>query len=174
MLVRMARELLRSGHSRQELLVALKTDIDARREEMAFELSAKKNWLDWLALGLMWGGLGIATLATGGLMLGDFLGLSNDAIVWLSWQVGGGYLAGIIGAPIAVTRSGKRSVVPGVRWLKFWKSRIGKAFFDVGGFRLKRVLGEHVAHRPTEMAIGIAAGRLYLSLIHISEPTRPY
>ena len=161
MLVRMARELLRSGHSQQELLVALKTDIDARREEMAFELSTKKNWLDWLSLGLMWGGLGIATLATGGLMLGGFLGLSTDAIVWLSWQVGGGSLAGIIGAPIAVMRSGKRSVVPGVRWLKFWKSRIGKAFFDVGGFRLKRVLNEHVAHHPTEMTIRITAGRLY-------------
>jgi len=161
MLVRMARELLRSGHSQQELLVALKTDIDARREEMAFELSTKKNWLDWLSLGLMWGGLGMTTLATGGLMLGDFLGLSTDAIVWLSWQVGGGSLAGTIGAPIAVTQSGKRSVVPGVRSLKFWKSRIGKAFFDVGGFRLKRVLNEHVAHRPTKMTIGIAAGRLY-------------
>ena len=161
MLVRMARELLRTGHSHQELLVALKTDIDARREEMAFELSAKKTWVDWVALGLMWGGLGVATLATGGLMLENFLGLSTSANIVLSLAVGGGSLAGIIGAPIAVTRSGKRSGVPGVRWLKFWKGRIGKAFFRAAGFRLKRVVSESIAHRPTEMAIGIAAGRLY-------------
>ena len=37
------------------------------------------------------------------------------------------------------------------------------------GFRLKRVLGEHVAHRPTEMAIGIAAGRLYDELPNMKE-----
>ena len=56
---------------------------------------------------------------------------------------------------------GKRSRVPGTNWLKFWRSRFGRAVFEIAGFRLKRVVGESVAHRPTEMAIGIAADRLY-------------
>ena len=161
MLIRMARELMRRGHSHQELLLALKTDIDARREEMAFELSAKKTWVDWVGLGLMIGGTAVATVSTGAVMLLD---LSFQAVFAMGLGLSFGGLAAIIGAPIAVTRSGKRSRVPGTLWLKFWKSRIGKALFKVAGFRLKRVAGESMAHRPTEMAIGMAADRLYDAL----------
>ncbi|MEE2898829.1 MAG: hypothetical protein VX815_10230, partial [Gemmatimonadota bacterium] len=161
MLVRMARELLRTGHSHQELLSALKTDIEARREEMAFELKAKKTWVDRVGLGLMIGGIGAAAIGTGAMV---FLDLGIGTMTQAGYLVGLGSLAGMISAPIAVTRSGKRRGVPGVRWLKFWKSAIGEGVFKLAGFRLKRVVSENVAHRPTEMAIGMAADRLFEAL----------
>mgnify|MGYP006944229906 CR=1 FL=1 len=46
----------------------------------------------------------------------------------------------------------------GERWLRFFKGRLGKAFFKTGGLKLKRVApAVSGVHRPTEVAIGLAA-----------------
>ncbi len=102
-----------------------------------------------------------AAIGTGAIV---FLDLGIGAMTLAGYLVGLGSLAGMISAPIAVTRSGKRRGVPGVRWLKFWKSAIGEGVFKLAGFRLKRVVSENAAHRPTEMAIGMAADRVFEAL----------
>jgi hypothetical protein len=53
----------------------------------------------------------------------------------------------------------------GERWLRFWKSKLGKLFFKLGGVALKRVAtAVSGVHRPTEIVIGLAADRLYEEL----------
>ena len=53
----------------------------------------------------------------------------------------------------------------GERWLRFWKGRIGKGFFKLGGLKLKRVAPAVAGvHRPTEVVIGLAADRLFEEL----------
>lgn len=157
----MARELLRSGYSRQELLLALKNDLDARREEIAYDFAAPMTWIDRLGIGLLAGGMAAAVLGTGAMM---FVEMSFQVMQVVGSGLGLGILATLVGGPLTATRLGKRRSVPGARWLKFWGSRLGKAIFELAGIRLKRVASESSAHRPTEMAIGMAADRLFDAL----------
>ena len=61
-------------------------------------------------------------------------------------------------------RARARGDIMGERWLRFWKSRIGKTFFKIGGLRLKRVAAAAGVHRSTEIVLGLAADRLYAEL----------
>ena len=68
--------------------------------------------------------------------------------------------AGLVGG----VRHQIRSAVPGEGWFKFWKSRVGRWLFKLAGVRLGRVQNSGDPYRPTEMAIGMAADRLYEEL----------
>ena len=157
MLVRMVRELLRSGHGRDELLTALEADIQARREELASQLAAKPAWYDRLAIRTTYGGVTVATMATGAMFVVDSFGGTVAAGVTLA--VSG--LASMLAAPVAVTALKRRRKVPGVRWLKFWKTRLGEWAFKLGAMGLGRVPASSGGYRPTEMVIGLAADRLF-------------
>jgi len=53
----------------------------------------------------------------------------------------------------------------GERWIRFWKGRLGKGFFKLGGLKLKRVAPAISGiHRPTEVVIGLEADRLFEEL----------
>ena len=53
----------------------------------------------------------------------------------------------------------------GERWLRLWKSRLGRGLFKLGGVKLDRVApAVSGVHRPTEIAIGLAADRLFEQL----------
>jgi len=161
LLIRMARDLLRSGYSHQVLLLALKNDLDARREEIAFHRGATKNWVDRLGFGLLVGGLAAAVGGTAAMMA---LPMSFAVLKVVGIVSGSGALAALVGGPISSEGFGKGRGDPGTRWLKFWKSRFGKTIFKLAGLRLQRVTSESSAHRPTEMAIGMAADRLFEEL----------
>jgi serine/threonine-protein kinase len=49
----------------------------------------------------------------------------------------------------------------GEAWLKFWNSRVGRALFKVAGLGLDRLPSAGASYRPTELAIGLAADRLF-------------
>jgi serine/threonine-protein kinase len=82
---------------------------------------------------------------------------------------------GMIGSAIAwVGTALLQAVRPGKRitgdtyaeWrLKFWNSKLGKMFEKIARFGLKpRAVPAELTHRPTELAIGIAADSLFESL----------
>lgn len=161
LLFRMARNLLAQGYSRQELILAIEADLDARREELTWEQRTATSWLDRISVSLTAGGLAVAAAATGAMVFGD-LSFEMMRVMGITAAFSG--LAALIGAPVAVTRAARRKKLPGGRWLRFWKSRMGEALFRVAGWRLEPVSAGAGAHRPTEMAISMAADRLYAEL----------
>jgi hypothetical protein len=162
MLIGMARRLLQSGYGYDELVLAFKNDIELRREELEFEFGRKQTWVDYLAVGLAYGGLAVCGAATASLFLAD---LSVAGLVDTILAIGVGGMTVSLGASVAASnRAEDRRGLPGERWLKFWKGRVGRWIFKVAGFGLKRVASADAAHRPTEVAIGMAADRLYEDL----------
>ena len=157
MLVRMVRELLRAGHGHDELLTALEADIESRREELASQLAGKPAWYDRLAIGAAYGGVTVATLATGAMFFIESFGGMVAAGLTMAVSAAASMLA----APVAVTALKRRRKVSGVRWLKFWKTRLGEWAFRLGATGLGHVPAVSSGYRPTEMAIGMAADRLF-------------
>ncbi|HEX9692564.1 MAG TPA: serine/threonine-protein kinase [Gemmatimonadales bacterium] len=163
MLFRMTRQLARSGYGHQELLAALREDLRMRKEELAFESGAKRNWIDRLASGLWYGGLGAMGVGTALAVVLDLNAVSNLVLAGVSLLTGGGMIACLVGLPIKALRGSRKGVV-GKWWGKFWESRVGKALFKVSRVGLKQVGAGATTFRHTEMAIGMAAERLFEDL----------
>ncbi|MBI4503214.1 MAG: serine/threonine protein kinase [Gemmatimonadetes bacterium] len=162
MLLRMARNLLRSGYGQRELLLAFKDDLHAQREELAFELGEKRTWVDRLASGLLYGGLGATGLGTGLAFLFDLSALPGvvaDGVALLTF--GGAILSTLVGLPLAALRGSRRPELSDKGWMRFWESRVGKWLFNAAGFGLKGLPAPTTGYRPTEMAIGMAVERLF-------------
>jgi serine/threonine-protein kinase len=164
MLLRMARQLLGSGYGRQELLLALKEDLQTRREELAFERGGERNWVDRMAFGLLYGGLAAMGVGTGLAYILDLNAISGLVFGGLVALTAGGAVASVVGFPVTAIRGGSRRGLPGKWWSKFWESRVGKWLFKAAGVRLKDLPNAGSAYGPTELAIGMAAERLFEEL----------
>jgi serine/threonine-protein kinase len=165
MLLRMARQLLGSGYGHQELLLALKDDLQARREELAFERGVEeRNWVDRMVFGLRHGGLAAMGVGTGLAYILDLNAISGLALGGLGALTLGGLVATMIGFPLSSVRGSSRRGLPGKGWIKFWESRVGKWVFKAAGLRLKGLPQAGAAYGPTELAIGMAADRLFEEL----------
>jgi serine/threonine-protein kinase len=157
MLARMARQLLQTGYGHAELLMALRSDVDERRKQLAAEYgdpSLTARWAKGIALGSTAAILGSsATL--------PFL----PPHLW-GW-VGGVFLAAfpaLIGSGLVAAASHQMRAVTGARWLRFWESRIGRGIFKVAKLRLGSVTASGPAYGPTVVAIGMASRRLFEAL----------
>ena len=164
MLLRMARQLLKSGYGYRELLLALKDDLQARREELAFELHARRNWVDRLGTSLWYGGLSGTVIGTTLAFLLNLNTLPGPVFAGLVIMTLGGAVAALAGVPILVARGGRRPGLVGKGWARFWESRFGRWLFKLAGVGLKDLPATSTAYRPTEMAIGMAAERLFEQL----------
>ncbi|HWP36697.1 MAG TPA: protein kinase [Gemmatimonadales bacterium] len=164
MLLRVTRQLLKSGYGHRELLLALKDDLEVRREELAFELKTERNWLDRLAMGSLYGGLGAATVGTALAVALDLNALPGGVLAGIAVLTFGGALTAMGSLPLAAARGRKRTGLSGKGWAKFWESRMGNWLFKLAGFRLKTAPNPATGYRPTEMAIGLAVERLFEEL----------
>jgi serine/threonine-protein kinase len=164
MLLRMTRQLLKAGYGRRELLLALKDDLQTRREELAFEHRTGKTWLDRLASGLWYGGLGAMSAGTAVAIFVDLDALPRPVRVGLAVLTFGGAFTTLAALPLAAARGSRRRGLAGTGWAKFWDSRAGKWLFEVAGFRLRTLPVPATGYRPTEVAIGMAAERLFEEL----------
>ena len=157
MLARMARQLLRTGYGHAELLMALRSDVDERRKQLAAQYgdpSSTVRWARRIAIGSA-----AAILGSSAMLL--FL----PPHLW-GW-VGGVFLAAfpaLIGSGLVAAASHQIRAVTGARWLRFWESRIGRWIFKLGKLRLGSVTASGPAYGPTELAIGMAAIRLFEGL----------
>ena len=94
----------------------------------------------------------------------DLNAISGLALGGLGALTLGGMVATMVGLPLSSVRAGSRRGLPGKGWIKFWESRVGKWLFKAAGVRLKGLPHAGAAYGPTELAIGMAAERLFEEL----------
>jgi len=164
MLSSMVRQLLRSGYSREDLLLAFENDLVRRREEMDFERGGRKTWIDGFGRTLLYGGVLSMTVGTVTAFVVDLSTLPGAVFGMVVLLTAGGFVASLGALPVAAMRLRNPLPSTGKGWPKFWKSRLGKWLFKAAGLGLDRVPSASAAYRPTEMAIGMAAERLFEEL----------
>ena len=152
-----ARRLLRAGHGHDELVRALRQDVEDRRREVASQ-AGEDTAVDVWAPRVGW--LGTLLFGTG--MLG--IPLPWVPIPLIEVLMAAGMPLALLGGGIAAVRGAVRKAVPGARWLSFWDSPLGKGIFSVAGLGLERGAAVGGSFRPTELAIGMAAEQLYEGL----------
>ena len=160
-LINRARRLLNAGFGHGDIGVAFKAEIDRSREERAFGLghgggpSVFERILRWVS-GI---GLGTAVFA-----LAAFAGSDPESyplMMLLAWSMTGGIASGI-GALVMLQR---RRDVDAEFWGRLWTGRLGRWLFGVARmFTGTKSLPASLTHRPTELALGMAAEQLYDTL----------
>ena len=158
-LVRATRRLLKSGFTQADATDAFLRDIDRKEEEYRFQVGERVTKVDSAVRALKLGGFSVAaacfTLA--------LLGGPEDTLVILGLSM---FDIGVVAALIQEVRSRTRGDVMGERYLRLWKSRLGKRLFGLAGLNLKRIAPalSAGAHRATEAVIGLEADRLFEAL----------
>lgn len=156
LLLHAARRLLRSGYGYDDLIRELRADLELRRGELAAQ-HGPKTWVDRWARKL--------TYAGSALFLGwvGLIPLLPERVVQLLLfapvlpaslgLIGAGFVGGL--------RHKLRTALPREGWFKFWKGRVGRWLFKVAGVERAKLESGPTPYRPTELAIGMAADRLY-------------
>src|SRR5574341_93577 len=162
-LINRARRLLNAGFGHQDIGVAFKAEIDRSREERAYGLGhgGKPSVLERILRWISGPTLGLAVLTL------PFL------ITTPEWE-GVAFLAGIFGWSLTIgvgTGIGalimlqRRRDVDSEFWGRLWTGRLGRWLFALARmFTSKKALPAPLTHRPTELALGMAAEQLYDSL----------
>jgi eukaryotic-like serine/threonine-protein kinase len=152
-----ARRLLRAGYDHGDLTLAFKVAIDQDLEERAYTSGLKSASL--IEKVLRW--IGLIGLGTAIVSIPTFF----VDVVPAAWM----YFLGMSGAvfsgiPSLVMMQRRRDVDLAV-YARLWKGKIGKWLFRWAKALLPaRALPASLTHRPTELAIGMAADKLYEDL----------
>jgi serine/threonine-protein kinase len=153
------RRLLASGHTQTDLLAALRTEVERRREELAYSRGVEPSSAEKTAFRV--------AMAAGGGLLASFAGLFGllpnvDAWMWIS---AGSVVAGSISLAVGTHLRAGRIDQKAERRFKFWKGTLAKWLFKVARIGLKqKALPMRPTHRPTELQIGFAIDALYEQL----------
>ena len=155
---RHTRKLLESGFALEDVRLGLSQEVSRNNEEIHFEYGKEITRVDRALSRISWAGLATAVVAGGvGLAIGGSGALGFTALAAFEVTL----LSGIF----AAYRNKHRRDAMGEGWLSIFRSRAGKWLFKLGGLGLgRRQISSGGAHRPTEMAIGIAADRLFEQL----------
>jgi len=154
-----ARKVLKAGHAVDDVRLALHQDVMRRNEEFRFEVGERETLVDRIAAKIV-----VAGLAVGAPTLGAYFALGGGLDV-LALIGSLGMTAGLGAGFLRLARARRRGDVVGERWLKIWGGRLGDWAFKVAGIGLKAPEATGIgAYRPTEMAIGLAASRLFEDL----------
>jgi serine/threonine-protein kinase len=155
-LIHRARKLLQSGFDHGDLEVAFKAELERGREERALGGGLEPSLLERIAKAISLGGFitaGLSVLATpftGGFML-----------PWFFW----GFNAGALGGTVSLIMLQRRRDVDTEFWGKLWAGRVGRWLFKLArAITPARALPASMTHRPTELALGMAAEQLYETL----------
>jgi serine/threonine-protein kinase len=157
LVLRSARRLLRAGYRHDDLVRALEVEVDRRREEQEFA-GGGRGPTAWQRLmrGKMYAALGLAALAgaaaffvpyPGTLVAFGLFGLSCATALATGF------------AALAASRGRLEDAEQ--RRLRFWRGPLGRWLFRLAGIRLRGAAPAAAAHRPTEVALGIAALELF-------------
>lgn len=156
------RKVLAAGYAPSDLILAIRSQAERHKEELAFEIGKAPSRLGRILRRVTWTAFA-ATLVSPFLlfwfrMVPPFLGYG--------WMVLAGMAVG--GAALGMAIPGRE--LPAKDRMstlqeKFWGGSIGKLIVKLAGWRLKRKSApEHTLHRPTEVALGEAAEALYKAL----------
>ncbi len=151
------RRLLRAGFAFEDVRRAFEKDVARRNEEIRFEYGKEITWVDRVLTRSAWTGVVVSLVSIPALILGAPQSL--DLIPVFSVEIA------VWSSIFKAARNKRRRDAIGEWWLGLLKRKVGKWLFKLGGLGLeKRLLSRGGAHRPTEMAIGIAADRLFEEL----------
>jgi serine/threonine-protein kinase len=160
-LVNRARRLLNTGFAHADIGVAFKAEIERSREERAYGLghgggpSLFERILRWIS---------VPTLTTAVLTL-PFMVAGGPWELTLMGVFGWSLALGVgsgIGALIMLQR---RRDVDAEFWGRLWTRRLGRWLFGFARmFASAKTLPASLTHRPTELALGMAAEQLYDTL----------
>jgi serine/threonine-protein kinase len=159
MSVQRIRRLLASGYAPADLHAALRTELERRREELAYGHGTEVSKAEKRAFR-------VAAVAGGGVLasFAAFSGLLPNAEAWM-FVFGGSVLAGSLSSAVGTTLRARRIDQKAERRFKFWKGTLAKWLFKVAGIGLKKkALPMRPTHRPTELQIGFAIDAMYEQL----------
>lgn len=153
-----ARRLMALGFTHADVAPAFRREMEQAKEELSAAQFVGESPLEkWLPVAARIGfPVGAVTMAAG------ITGVVwDDAIAAGGMMMGGAMLAAL--GWLALRQ--RREDVDTEFWSRLWLGRIGRAAFAVAG----RLVGTRhrtaaVTHRPTEMALGMAAEQLFASL----------
>lgn len=156
------RKVLAAGYSMSDLILAIRSQAERRREELAFEIGKPPSALGRILRRMTWGAFA-ATIAAPFIL--PWLG-SPSRFFQYAWITLAALSIG--GALIGMFIPG-RELPARDRWSqwqeKFWTGPVGRLLVKLAGWRLtRRSAPEHTLHRPTEVALGEAAEALFKAL----------
>jgi len=152
-----ARRTVRAGYAREEAVTALQLEHERNREEAAFELGRKPSLLEKSTRVVAFASL---VVLTGGIVLASTVGAGPwEELIAFSIPVG------LVSGVIAGRWYERRLDTMGKRRLRIWRSWLGKWLFKLAAITTrKRVGGAAPTYQRTELAIGMAADRLFEQL----------
>ena len=158
-----ARRLLRAGHDHDEVVRVLRDEVEERKRALATAATGDDGWLDRWSRRITFAGLG--TYVTGLTWLGWGPYIDSPlfwSAFWTALPAAG--TAFVAGGLVSVVRGDRRGKVRGSRWLRFWDSLLGRGIFRAAGLGVDRTEAVDPGYRPTAVAIGMAADRLFRQL----------
>jgi serine/threonine-protein kinase len=163
-LINRARRLLNTGFGHQDIGVAFKAEIEKSREERAYGQgqgggpSLFERVLRWICIP----SLGISAITLPILITTSL----SDAGLFVVGQLFGWSMTVGVGTGIgALIMLQRRRDVDAEFWGRLWTGRLGRWLFKVARlFTSKKALPASLTHRPTELALGMAAEQLFESL----------
>lgn len=158
MLLYWIRQQLQSGYAHDDLVRALRLEFDERREALAGERILEPTSFERFARRFAIGGMFVSLSSILYYFVGPYFPAYETVV--LPVLVALGVLT--LGAGFySAVKHGDRIRKPSARMLKFWDSWIGRGLFKLGGIKLERPVSAGASYRPTELAIGMAADRLF-------------
>ncbi len=153
------RRLLKAGFGQDAVVAALKAETERTREEGAFQFGRGPSRYERVVRLVSAAGL---TIAAGAFLVEAWLPILYGVVTrTLAVSLTAGVGAGVL----ALIRLQQRRDIDGEARRWFWRSRLGRWVFKIAGLGLKRIPeGASATFRPTEMAIGMAADRLFEEL----------
>ncbi len=155
--------VIAAGYGYDDLRLALRRQIEQRREELAFEYDREPPLLAKAVRWLSFAGLGLATIGTAYAALADI-----PHVLVGAWLLGGGSALAGGGAIVGRIFPGRR--LKGKDSMLDYRARLMDSAFGRWLFKLTSLgakpkgLAAGGAHRPTEVAIGMAIEALFEAL----------
>ena len=156
-----ARRFLASGFGPEELAVAFRAELEQGREERIFEYGRGPSLYERV----------LRLLGIGGILLG---GVSGYVILtapypgpsaWLAQVFGWSLSTGLLTGFLALVRLQRRIDLDTGIWSWLWQGPIGRLLFGVARVFLgTKSLPPPATHRPTELALAMAAEQLFEEL----------
>lgn len=125
------RRLLKAGYARSDILHALRMDLDRQREELAFPKDRPPDLLATWARRIAVCCFGLFALGAVAAVVAPSLPTTP---VMASMSIGA--FLGVFAGAVVMGRERQRNKLKGLRWLRFWDSRLGEWTAKLAGIGL--------------------------------------
>src|SRR5216117_1688347 len=162
-LVGRARRFLASGFGPEELAVAFRAELEQGREERIFEYGRRPSAYE-RALRLI-GVAGLTTALASGFFLFSTTYAALQRGLWVAQVFGWSLSTGLLAGFLALVRLQRRVDLDTRIWSWLWQGPIGRLLFSVARLLVPaKSLPPPATHRPTELALAMAAEQLFEQL----------